>query len=195
MASLLQANGHEVVGQAEEPASAVVEVCQRLPDVVILDLDLGMRSGFEVLAALRRRALPVRTLVTTMSGQARDVATAVRDGADGYVLKGASAAELLAAIEAVTSGRRHFQGKVAELAIEGLSAREQGDAMASLSARERQVMLMVVNGSSSAAIGAELHLSSKTVDSYRSRLMKKLHVPDVQGLVRLAVRTGMISAG
>lgn len=193
MSALLAAHGHEVVGQSGDPAEALASIRELRPDLLLVDINLGLRSGFELLAELRRRMMHIKTIVTTMSAQPRDVAEALRYGADGYVLKSSPASELMRAIEAVMAGHRYYEGKVAELAMQGLTARNDDDALATLSARERQVIVMVVHGKTSAEIGEQLHLSSKTVDSYRSRLMSKLGVRDVQGLVRLALRAGLIA--
>jgi len=190
--ALLLGAGHEVVGEGSDPTQAVAEAQQRQAEVMLLDLGLGERSGFEVLQELRRRGANVRPLVLTMSSQPRDVAEAVRLGAAGYVLKDAGAAELLPAIDAVAAGRRYFGPQVSELALKALANDAPPSPIATLSPRERQIVTMVVNGMSSAAIGQELHLSPKTVDTYRSRLMSKLGVNGVTALVRLAVREGLI---
>lgn len=194
LVALLQAKGHVVVGQGSDPALALADLRRLVPDIVLVDLNLGERSGFELLAELKRRAMRVKTLVTTMSSRPSDVAEALRQGADGYVLKGSSGNELLEAIDAVLAGKRYFEGRVTELAVQGLTTPSDASALAALSARERQVVTMVVNGRTSAEIAEELHLSPKTVDSYRSRLMAKVGVKDVQGLVRFALRAGLISA-
>ncbi len=193
MCALLAANNHVVVGQSEDPTSAVADIRQLLPDVLLLDLRLGLRSGFEVLAELQRRRIQIRTVVTTMSNQPQDVAEALRYGVDAYILKGSTGAELMQAIDAVLRGDRYYEGPAAKLALQALTTRDGVSALASLSTRERQVIVMVVNGHSSVEIGAELHLSPKTVDSYRSRLMAKVGVRDVAGLVRFALRTGLIA--
>lgn len=194
LSALLSANGHEVVGQAGDPTEALAEVRELAPDVLLVDIHLGIRSGFELLAELQRRGIRVKTIMMTMSDQPRDVAEALRYGADAYVLKQSPGDDLLVAIDAVLKGDRHYEGKVAGLAVQALSSRGDADALSSLSARERQVIVMVVHGRSSTEIGTELHLSSKTVDSYRSRLMAKIGVRDVPSLVRFALRTGLISA-
>lgn len=190
--ALLVGAGHRVVGEGSDPSRAVAEAQQREAEVMLLDLGLGDRSGFEVLQELRRRGCPVRALVLTMSAHPRDVAEAVRLGASGYVLKDAGAAELLPAIDAVAAGRRYFGPQVSELALKALADDAPANPFATLSPRERQIVTMVVNGMSSAAIGNELHLSPKTVDTYRSRLMTKLGVSGVTALVRLAVREGLV---
>lgn len=191
--SLLGAAGHRVVGESAEPTQALAELGRLQPPLLLLDLHLGERSGLELLAEMQRRKLPTRTLVLTMSAQPRHVAEAMRLGAAGYMLKGASAPELLQAIERVLQGHRHLPPDVAELALTGLTAGETS-ALAALTPRDRQIVALVARGRSSADIGAQLHLSVKTVDSYRSRLMARLGVADLASLVRLAIREGLISA-
>jgi len=192
--ALLEAAGHTVVGEGAEPTQVVAEAQQRQAEVMLLDLGLGERSGFEVLQELKRRGSSVRAIIVTMSSQPRHVAEAVRLGAAGYVLKDSGAAELLQAIDAVTAGRRFFGPQVADLALQALADDAPPDPFSTLSPRERQIVTMVVNGMSSAAIGTELHLSPKTVDTYRSRIMTKLGVNGVTALVRLAVREGLIES-
>lgn len=192
--AVLESAGHRVVGEGMEPTQALADLQRLQPAVLVLDLQLGERSGLELLAMLHERALPVRTVVLTMHAQPGLVAQALRLGAAAYVLKGSPAAELVTAVDAVLAGRRHLGPGVAELAASALTEADSADGVARLSARERQVITMVVRGQSSAAIGQALHLSPKTVDSYRSRLMAKLGVADVPALVRLAIREGLISA-
>lgn len=190
--ALLEGAGHQVVGEADSPTPAIALLGALQPDVVLLDLNLGERSGLEVLAEVQRRRLPTRVVVLTMSSQPRHVAEAMRLGAAGYVLKGADSSRLLAAIDAVAQGRRYLGEDEAELALQGLTAPAAG--LHTLSPRERQILLRVARGASSAAIGAELHLSPKTVDTYRSRLMAKLGLADVPAVVRWAIREGLITA-
>ena len=190
--ALLEAAGHEVVGAGSDPTQCVAEAQQRQAEVMLLDLGLGERSGFEVLQDLKRRHASIRIVVLTMSTQPRHVAEAVRLGAMGYVLKDAGAPELLEAVVAVAAGRRYFGPAVADLAMQALTDDAPADRFGTLSPRERQIVTMVVNGLSSAAIGVQLHLSPKTVDTYRSRIMTKLGVSGVTALVRLAVREGLV---
>jgi DNA-binding NarL/FixJ family response regulator len=192
--AVLEDAGHRVVGEAEHPTPALADLQRLQPAILLLDLNLGERSGLELLEQVQLRKLPVRTIVLTMSAQARHVADALRLGAAGYVLKGAPASEVLRAIDAVLAGRRHLGPEAAELAVQGLTASPDAQALATLSVREQQVLLLVVRGQTSAAIAEALNLSPKTVESYRSRLMAKLGVDDVTGLVRLAIREGLISA-
>ncbi|MBN9370713.1 MULTISPECIES: response regulator transcription factor [Hydrogenophaga] len=192
--AVLEDAGHRVVGESADPTAALAEIVRLAPSVVLLDLHLGLRSGFELLEQLVQRKAPSRVVMLTMSAQPRHVAEAMRLGAFGYVLKGSPAREVLEAVEAVAAGRKHLGGPVAQLAVEGLTQADDNNPLAALSVRERQVIQLVVQGHTSAAIGEQLHLSPKTVESYRSRLMAKLGVSDLPALVRLAIREGLISA-
>lgn len=192
--AVLEDAGHRVVGESADPTAALAEIVRLVPSVVLLDLHLGLRSGFELLEQLVQRKAPSRVVMLTMSAQPRHVAEAMRLGAFGYVLKGSPAREVLEAVEAVAAGRKHLGGPVAQLAVEGLTQADDNNPLAALSVRERQVIQLVVQGHTSAAIGEQLHLSPKTVESYRSRLMAKLGVSDLPALVRLAIREGLISA-
>lgn len=193
--AVLEARGYLVVGESADPTEALLAIEQSLPEVLLLDLNLGERSGFELLIQLQQRALNTKTIVLTMSAQPRHVNEALRLGAMGYVLKGASASELTRAIETVRQGQLHIGDQVAELAQRALSE-ASGDrpALELLSARERQILELVVRGNSSNEIANLIHLSPKTVDSYRSRLMIKLGVSDVTALVRLAIRWRVIDS-
>jgi DNA-binding NarL/FixJ family response regulator len=134
--------------------------------------------------------MSTKVVVLSMSDQPRNVAEALRMGASGYVLKGSASTELVAAVDAVMQGRRFLGEGLTDIAVQGLTSdAERGD---TLSPRERQILVMVASGKSSAAIGEELHLSPKTVDTYRSRLMAKLELADVPALVRWAIREKLI---
>jgi len=194
MRALFEAAGFDVVGEAGDVAIAAADIARLVPDVVLLDLLLGDHSGMDLLRVLQQSKSRSRVIVLTMSEQARYISEAVKLGAAGYVLKGADGAEVVRAIRDVLEGRRHFSGPVAERLVDSMGAPQHANALATLSARERQILELVVRGNSSATIGANLTLSPKTVDTYRSRLMAKLSVRDLASLVRLAVREGVIDA-
>jgi two-component system, NarL family, invasion response regulator UvrY len=162
--------------------------------LLLLDLNLGGRSGFELLGEFKKRGLSIPSLVLTMSNHPRYVAEAVRLGAAGYILKGATRAELLQAIESVCMGKRYFVNDVAELAMRGFTQKHEHELLAKLSPREQQIITMVVSGQTSKIIAEQLHLASKTVDIYRSRIMRKLGVDSIASLVRLAIRNGIIDS-
>lgn len=190
---VLEAAGHEVVGEAAGPTPALADLGRLMPDVVLLDLRLGQRSGFELLDELRKRRIDLRVIVLTMSDQPRHVAEALRLGARGYLLKGSASTEVLQAVAAVAEGECFLSPQAAEFAAAALTEGNGKPGADSLSPRERQILLMVAQGATSNVIGEALHLSPKSVDTYRSRLMKKLGLNDIAGLVKWAIREGLIS--
>ena len=192
----LEAAGHQVLGEADNPTQALADVARLEPDVMLLDLHLDGRSGLEVLEQLGKRGGRTRVLILTMSDQPRHLSEALRLGAAGYVLKGSKLTGLLDAIARVARGEQYLGPEVAGLAAQVLrqGPASQEDPLESLSPRERQIITMVVRGQSSSEVGAALHLSPRTVDTYRSRLMAKLGVSDFAALVRLAVRSGWIES-
>jgi len=193
--ALLEARGHTVVGESADPTEALADLLRLRPEILLLDLNLNGRSGFELLSELQRRRQPTRCIVLTMSSQPRHVAEAMRMGASAYVLKGSAGSDLMNAIQAVAQGKRYLGPEVADLALQVFTQKDNDDdPLGALSPRERQIITMVVNGQSSTEIGLELHLSPKTVATYRSRLMAKLGVEDVPGLVRLAIRHKLIDS-
>jgi two-component system, NarL family, invasion response regulator UvrY len=191
--AVLEHGGHSVVGETDDPVIALAELRSLAPDIVLVDLNLGERSGFELLEQIQIRKLAIHSIVLTMYARPGHVAQALRSGASGYVLKGSPASDILAAVVQVAAGRRYLGPQVAELAADSLgAANTESSILASLSAREQQVVALVVRGRSSAAIAEALQLSPKTVESYRSRLMAKLGVTDLPALVRFAIRAGII---
>lgn len=192
--AVLQQAGLRIVGEADNTTTALAEIIQQEPDVILLDLSLGGSSGLDLLPRLKARGLRSRVIVLTMLDQPRTIADAIHGGASGYILKGSSGAEVVRAIQDVVQGKRYFSANVADRAIEALTTTHATDPLASLSTREREIMKMVVEGQSSAVIGSTLHLAPSTVDTYRSRLMAKLGVGDVPALVRLAIRCKLIDS-
>lgn len=192
--ALLQLWGYRVVGETADIPVALAAIKELKPDVLLLDLHLEECSGLELLAEIKRRQISVRTIVLSMVAQPSMVAEALRMGALGYVLKGSAGRELTAAIDSVAMGKCYIGSEVAQLAAQSFMPQSGANAIELLSPRERQVVRLVVNGRTSAEIAKELHLSPKTIATYRSRLMEKLQVEDIPSLVRLAIRHNLIDA-
>ncbi|MBL0727256.1 response regulator transcription factor [Piscinibacter sp. HJYY11] len=192
LATLLESRGHEVVGQSDDLTRSLSEIVRLSPEVVLLDLSVGSRSGLEILAQIKERGLSARVVVLSSSQNADHVAEAMQMGAAAYVLKGSPIEDLLSAVAAAAFGRTFLAKEESALAAAGRSGSNAGED--DLSPRERQIVVMVARGASSAEIGEELHLSPKTVDTYRSRLMAKLGLKDVPAVVRWAIRAKLIDA-
>lgn len=181
--------GIEVVGTASTGLEAVRAARTLAPDVLVTDISMPDLNGIEATRAIRERDERVAIVVLSMHSSSEHVARAFAAGANGYVLKDAASEEIVAAVRTVASGGRYLSQ---ELKDDAATPRTPSNSpLASLSARERQVLQLVVEGRSSAQIALQIHLSPKTVETYRSRLMKKLGVADLPALVKFAVQHGV----
>jgi DNA-binding NarL/FixJ family response regulator len=178
----------EVVAEVANGREAVRRVLELAPEVVLMDIGMPDMNGVEATALLLAKLPDVRVIALSMHGDAEHVQRALQAGAAGYLLKDSAAAEVVAAVRAVHAGKQYLSAEVIPHARRRAGARTP---LASLSARERQVLQLVVEGRTSAEIGAALHLSRKSVDTYRSRLMRKLGVDDLPALVKFAIQHGI----
>jgi DNA-binding NarL/FixJ family response regulator len=178
-----------VVGEASNGRDALQQIELTPIDVALLDVSMPDLNGIELVRVLRSRRLPVCLLMLSMHATGEFV-SAIAAGADGYLLKEASRDEILGAIREVRTGGRHIASQLRQQ----YGSDKSGSLVSpidKLSMRERQVLQLVVEGKSSAEIAAIVHLSPKSVDTYRSRLMKKLGLANVPELVKFAVQHGL----
>jgi DNA-binding NarL/FixJ family response regulator len=163
-------------------------------DVLVLDLNMPGRDGFEVLRDIRAAGLPVRVLVLSLHDEPAYVARAVRDGANGYLLKDTAVQELPAAIRAVMAGGGFYspraQQALGEAMRAGTETREKP--LERLTTREIEVLRRVSAGQPSKAIAADLAISIRTVETHRANLMRKLELRSVAELTRFAIEQGLL---
>lgn len=181
----------EVVGTAANGREALQQILVLQPSVVVLDISMPELDGLEVMRRLleARPGLPI--VILSMHCGAHIVFNALEAGARGYLLKESAGREVIDAVRAIHEGRRYLSPEAAAIVAEGIHDRRGASPLDSLSRREREILKLVADGNSSAAIGRLLHLSPKTVDTYRSRLMQKLQITDVTGLVKFAIQFGI----
>ncbi len=185
-----------VVAHACDGAEAVQAALARDVDVVVMDIAMPGLDGIEATRELARRCPQARVVILSMHADAEHVWRALQSGAAGYVVKEAAAREVVAAVRAAHQGRRYLSARVADAVVDGWLHPGRGRGpLEALSRRERQVLELVAQGRSSASIARELSLSPKTVDTYRSRLLHKLQVPNLAGLVRVAIECGVVPSG
>lgn len=182
----------EVVGEVGNGREAVRLAAELKPDVVIMDVAMPELNGIEAVRMLREQRPDARIVMLSMHSDAEHVYRALEAGAAGYLLKESAGEEVVSAVRTVCLGRQYLSRA---LAVRERRSVPRESPLASLSARERQVLQLVVEGQSSADIAARLHLSPKSVDTYRSRLMKKLGVADVTALVKFAVQHRLTPPG
>jgi DNA-binding NarL/FixJ family response regulator len=182
-----------VVGMATNGREAIEQVLKLKPDVVLLDISMPILNGIEATRQIIEKMPKMAIIMLSVHSDTNYVFHALEAGARGYLLKESAAKELIDAVRKVHSGRRYLSPKVAEIVAEGLSDRSGANLLDSLSKREREILKLVADGFSSSEIGGLLFLSPKTVDSYRSRMMQKLGVSDLAGLIKFAILHGVTS--
>ncbi|HEX9632699.1 MAG TPA: response regulator transcription factor [Gemmatimonadales bacterium] len=188
-------DGVEVVGEAADGAAAVALVAALSPDVVLMDITMPTMNGLVATQRLARDFPNVRVLILSVHADEEFVREALRAGAAGYLLKDASTDELQLALQAVSAGDLYLSSRVSKSIIaDVLGARQRGGGAGRLTLRQREVLQLIGEGYSTRAIADRLGLSPKTVETHRAHLMKRLGVSDVAGLVRHAIRLGLVSA-
>lgn len=185
----------KVVGTANDGADAVHLASRLQPDVAVVAINMPGINGVETTRQIRMLAASTRVLILSMYSSAEYVYQAFRAGADGYVVKEASASDLIDGLRRVAKGTRYMSEAVSNVVIGNIAGERPAgrDPLQHLTMRERQVLRLTVEGKSSAASARSLGLSPKTVESYRSRVMRKLDIHDLPGLVKFAIRYGLAS--
>ena len=181
----------EVVGEAADGAEALRLTRERRPNVLVLDLNMPGLDGFEVLRRVRIEAPGVRVLVLTLDDDPRSVQRAVRDGADGYVLKDAIAQDLIAAVRRVATGGGAFDGG-AQDALRDAARGGPDDPIERLTAREREVLRRIAEGLANKEIASALHIGVRTVETHRANLLRKLGMRSTAELTRFAIEQGLL---
>jgi len=182
----------EVVGGAANGRDAVRAARDLQPDVVIMDLAMPELNGTEATHQIHEACPGTHVLVLSMHSTAEHIYRAFQAGAQGYLLKESAGPELLAAVRTVHAGRRYLSQKIAETVVDDyIRERHVASPLESLSGRERQILQQVAECKSSAETARVLCLSPKTVETYRSRMMKKLGIADFPALVRFAIQHGL----
>lgn len=192
-ALLQRVEGIEVVAEAGDGREALKLVATHHPDVVLLDITMPELNGLEVTTRLAKQHPHTRTLIVSMHRDEEYVAQALRAGAAGYLLKDSGSSELELAVRAVARGDRYLSPAISGAVIEGYVERpgERGP-MERLSPRQREVLQLVAEGSTTKQAAQRLGLSPKTVEAHRTALMKRVGVHDLASLVRYAVRSGIV---
>jgi DNA-binding NarL/FixJ family response regulator len=185
--------GIVVAGEVADGEAALEFVRADPVDVLVLDLTMPGTDGFEVLRQVKATLPGMKVLVLTMHANAEYVARAVQDGADGYLLKDSAVQDLVAAIEAVQAGRAYYSPPVQRELSELLRAHSAPPRpMDLLTEREREVLRLVVKGLSTKDIASQLDISSRTVETHRANLMRKLNLKSVALLTQFAIREGLV---
>lgn len=184
----------EVIGEVGNGRDTVRRAAELGPDVVVLDISMPDLNGIEAARLLRERCPGVRIVMLSMYSSSEHVFRAFEAGACAYLLKDSAGAEMKAALRAACADRRYLSRVIADLDPSKRAFRSRASPLERLSARERQVLQLVVEGHSSAEIARLVHLSPKSVETYRARLMRKLGMKDVPALVKFAIEHGLTTS-
>ena len=189
VAALLQAQGGmTVVAHAQDGREAVRKATELKPDVVVMDIVMPELDGIEATRLIHNSSALTQVVILSMSSNTEHIFRALQAGAKGYLLKESAGAELVVAIGSVHTGRRYLSQKITETVVDDyIREHHPIEPLGKLSNRERQILQLVAEGKSTTDIAGTLFLSPKTVHTYRSRLMQKLDIDGVAGLVKFAI--------
>ncbi len=184
-----------VIGDAAHGHEAVRRTAQLCPDVVVMDIAMPELNGIEATREIGQVCPYARVIILSMHSTTEHIFQALQAGARGYLLKESAGIEVVNAVRAVHAGKRYLSEKISDRLVDDYvrqrQATEAQSPLALLSPRERGVLQLVVEGKSSIEIARILSLAPKTVETYRSRLMLKLGISDLPGLVKFAIQQGL----
>lgn len=196
--------GIDVVAEASDGREALHLLGSVQPDVVVMDIAMRGLNGLEAALQMKKDAPQVRVIILSMHANEEYVIQALHAGAMGYLLKDAATAELEVAIRAVARGKTYLSPVVSKHVITNylhrVSGSEEGGLRHepslgdSLTSRQREILQLIAEGSTTREIAETLHLSVKTIETHRAQLMDRLDIHDIAGLVRYAIRTGLIAS-
>jgi two-component system, NarL family, response regulator NreC len=188
---LLEKAGHEVVAEAAD-GREVLRLARTLsPDIAVLDMSMPLLNGLDAAYEIQRIAPNVKTILLTMYNDKTYVLRALREGVRGYVLKSQASVDLIHAIQEIMRGDVYISPGVAATVVDAYLGKIDVEADP-LTPRERQILQLVAEGKTTKEIAALLSVSFKTAESHRNRIMKKLNIHNVTGLVHYAIRSGLM---
>lgn len=181
-----------VVGEVADGRAAVDAALRLKPDVVIMDLAMPLLNGADATTQIIEKQDSAKIVMLSMHSTVEHVYRALQAGALGYLRKESAGSEVVDAVRAVHAGRRYLSQKITDSVVDDYIRKRTDDSpLESLSQREREILQLLVEGKPGIEIARLLHVSPKTVDTYRSRMMQKLGISDLPGLVKFALQHGL----
>lgn len=189
-------SGIDVVGEAKDGREALQVLKEKPADVVVMDVTMPGLNGLEATARVKKLFPNIKILMLSMYSNEEYVIQSLRHGASGYLVKDSATPELEKAIYAVARGERYLGDTESKARIERYveNAKEMKDPLDRLTPRQREILQLVVEGHKTREIASMLNVSVKTVETHRAQLMDRLGIHDVAGLVRYAIRIGLITS-
>ncbi len=193
-------SGVEIVAETGDGQEALCLIRDTRPEVAFVDIAMPGLNGLEIAARAGREAPATKVVILSMHGTPGHVAQALRAGVSGYVLKDAAADELPVLLRAIARGETYLSSSISKHVVDGYLGRStpgatpaEGEPAEVLTPRQREILQLVAEGKSTKDVAQLLGLSVKTVETHRSQIMDRLAIRDLAGLVRYAVRTGLVS--
>jgi DNA-binding NarL/FixJ family response regulator len=191
LSAILTEHGFDVVGQAVDGHEAVQLAQELCPDVAVLDISMPILNGIDAARQILKDSTKTKILILTMYTEDRYVLASLRAGISGFVLKSKAASLLVEAIRAILRGEVYLCPAIAKVVADAYLSKD--DTLEDpLSIREREVLQLIAEGKNTKEIGGILGVSAKTAESHRANIMQKLNIRDVAGLVRYALREGLV---
>jgi DNA-binding NarL/FixJ family response regulator len=186
----------EVVGEAGTGREALELVRSKLPNIVLMDIAMTELGGLEALPRITKDFPSAKVIILSAHASEEYVIRALREGASGYMLKDSATAELELAINSVIHGKIYLSPSISRTVIDDYLQRLGGaiSPLEQLTSRQREILQLIAEGKNVKEIAADLDISIKTVESHRLQLMDRLNIHDIPGLVRYAIRNGLVSA-
>ena len=188
--------GIEVVGEASTGREALGMVKAKLPNLVLMDIAMRELGGLEALPRITKDFPGIKVIMLSAHANEEYVIRALRSGAAGYMLKDAATVELELAIRSVSEDKTYLSPSISRTVINSYLERVGGQLspLEQLTLRQREILQLLAEGRNTKEVASDLNISVKTVESHRLQLMERLNIHDVPGLVRYAVRSGLVSA-
>jgi DNA-binding NarL/FixJ family response regulator len=188
--------GVEVAGEASNGREAIELIRGKRPDLVLMDIAMKELGGLEALPRITKNFPSVKVIILSAHANEEYVIRALRSGAAGYMLKDAATLELELAINSVTQGKTYLSPSISRTVIDSYLERvgSLSSPIEQLTARQREILQLIAEGKNTKEIASTLEVSVKTVEAHRLQLMARLDIHDVPGLVRYAIRSGLVSS-
>ncbi|MBN1473816.1 MAG: response regulator transcription factor [Syntrophaceae bacterium] len=187
----------KVIATCSTGINAISEVRNLKPDIVVMDISMPDMDGIEATRHIAELKSSSKVIILSMHGSTEHVQRALNAGAVGYLLKQSAGTEVIMAVKAVHAGKRYLSEKITDILFDNYINKQkpsrQEQPLEKLSQRERDVLKLIVEGRSNQTIAEMLHLSKKTVETYKVRIMQKLDIHDLPSLVKLAIQQGLTS--
>lgn len=196
--ALLEAQpGFTVVGEAENGREAVKKAQELAPDVVLMDIAMPIMNGLEATKQIKKTLPATKVLALSMYNDEEYVFQILKSGASGYLIKETAAGELITAIQSVSAGTPFFSPlisrKIMESYLQDDEAKKARGEADKLTSREKEVLQLIAEGYTNNEIAVPLNISVKTVETHRAHIMSKLGIHDVAGLIKYAIKRGLVS--